>query len=284
MPLSVLKTHVVGLVPARRLLCVVLIVASPGFVRADVASTQPSGDLVSARLTELGTRQGELRTLLDDMLKKSSRGTKGLGPEPDARTKLPEESSEMQVADEELDAQLLGQGSAAAPGADDMKPAEKSLALVGDRMARARQRLAVDHDPGTTTQIIQDRILKDLDILIEQANQQSKAGKSGKSKPDQKPGQPKPGQGEQPNNTQAGGPKQPNESKEGAKESTLGDGGPAQTATGEEIKEKMTEWGGTTPRQREAVIEGSSETVVEKYKKLVDDYYRSLATQANQKR
>ena len=51
--------------------------------------------------------------------------------------------------------------SAAAPGADEMKPAEKSLALVGDRMARARQRLSVDHDPGTTTQIIQERILLD---------------------------------------------------------------------------------------------------------------------------
>ena len=31
------------------------------------------------------------------------------------------------------------------------------------------------------------------------------------------------------------------------------------------------------PRLRDAVIEGASETIIEKYRKYVDDYYRSLA-------
>lgn len=258
----------------------------PVAASADTAATQPAViDPATIKLSELGSRQGELRSLLDQMLKKSSHGQKGLGPGPDPRDKLPEETTVTRVEDDELDTQLLGDGSAAAPGAEDMKPAEKSLALVGDRMARARQRLTVDHDPGTTTQIIQDRILKDLDVLIEQANQQSKSA-GGKPKPGQgqKPCPPKPGQGSQPGNSEAGGQSKPNRSTEGAKESTLNSSGAPQVQLAEDIKEKMSEWGGTTPRQREAVIEGSSETVVEKYKKLVDDYYRSLATQSTQRR
>jgi hypothetical protein len=45
----------------------------------------------------------------------------------------------------------------------------------------------------------------------------------------------------------------------------------------------MAEWGGLTPRQRQAVIEGSNETIIQKYKGLVDDYYRSLATKATER-
>jgi hypothetical protein len=45
----------------------------------------------------------------------------------------------------------------------------------------------------------------------------------------------------------------------------------------------MKEWGGLTPRQRDAIIEGSGDTVIEKYKPLVDDYYRSLATKATER-
>ena len=49
---------------------------------------------------------------------------------------------------------------------------EKKVNLVGDRMARVRQRLALNDDPGKTTQIIEDRIVTDLDILIDQARRQ----------------------------------------------------------------------------------------------------------------
>ena len=272
------------------LIASVVLMTLPTWSLADTAAPAPS-DAKEAKLVELGGRQGELRSLLDEMLKKSSKGEKSLGPEPDPRTKLPEESTVEKVEDEELDSQLLGEGSAAAPGADEMKPAEKSLALVGDRMARARQRLSVDHDPGTTTQIIQERILLDLDVLIEQANKQSKSasGKPGSGQQGKQPGAPKPGQGGQPGNADANGQGQQagqssgGGSSDGAKDSTLTAGGANDAKLSEEIKEKMSEWGGITPRQREAVIEGSSETVVEKYKKLVDDYYRSLATKSTER-
>jgi hypothetical protein len=45
----------------------------------------------------------------------------------------------------------------------------------------------------------------------------------------------------------------------------------------------MAEWGGVTAREREAVIEGASEKPVEKYIKLIDDYYRSLATKSTER-
>jgi hypothetical protein len=48
-----------------------------------------------------------------------------------------------------------------------------------------------------------------------------------------------------------------------------------------DIKQNMQEWGKVTPRVREAVIEGAGEQVIDKYKSLVDDYYRTLATKAN---
>ena len=48
------------------------------------------------------------------------------------------------------------------------------------------------------------------------------------------------------------------------------------------IRESMQEWGGVTPRERAAVIEGGGETIIEPYKKLIDDYYKSLATKATQ--
>ena len=45
----------------------------------------------------------------------------------------------------------------------------------------------------------------------------------------------------------------------------------------------MQEWGGVTPRERQAVIEGGGETIIEPYRKLIDDYYKSLATKASER-
>ena len=65
--------------------------------------------------------------------------------------------------------------------------------------------------------------------------------------------------------------------------STPRGGGQGDGATPEDIQQKMSEWGGITMREREAVIEGASEKPVEKYIKLIDDYYRSLATKSTER-
>ena len=46
----------------------------------------------------------------------------------------------------------------------------------------------------------------------------------------------------------------------------------------------MAEWGGVTKRQRDAILEGAGENVIEKYKKLVYDYYQTLATKETERK
>ena len=116
----------------------------------------------------LGNRQGELRGVLGQLLEKSSQGQIKFGPEPDNREQLPEEANNEQVENQELDQQLL-------TGEANAEKTDQQVNLVGDRMARVRQRLAMNDDPGKTTQIIEDRIITDLDILVDQARKQEAA-------------------------------------------------------------------------------------------------------------
>jgi acyl-CoA reductase-like NAD-dependent aldehyde dehydrogenase len=51
-----------------------------------------------------------------------------------------------------------------------------------------------------------------------------------------------------------------------------------------ELQEKFAEWGKLTERQREAVLEGANEKVIEKYRGLVEDYYRELGKKATERK
>ena len=50
-------------------------------------------------------------------------------------------------------------------------------------------------------------------------------------------------------------------------------------ASADAAKQQSRMWGDVTPRQRSAVIEGEGDQVLDKYKDMVDDYYRTLSTQ-----
>jgi len=226
------------------------------------------------KLVALGNRQGELRTLLDETLKKSSGGQMKLGPEPDPKDALAEEVGKEQLDKAELVDDLL-------QGAPDPEKIMKGTADVGSRMARSRQRLALNNDPGKTTQLIQDRILADLDGLIEQARKQE----CQPGQPDQQMAQ-KPGekQGSRPTGVQAVNAGKKPGSKPNAGSSPAANSsapGPAATNTdlSQAIEESSKEWGRLSPRTRDAVLEGSSEQVLEKYRKLVEDYYRGVSTE-----
>lgn len=231
-------------------------------------------------IQSLGERQGEMRKLLSDLLEASSQGQIVLGPEPDPREKLPEEAGSDDIEDDELMKDLLA-GDA---GADaDMKQAQR----VGQRMGRARQRLALDLDPGRTTQLIQQKILEDMDVLIEQSRRQQaqarNAENQGQPSEAETKRQPRPGEAQAQADNQGG--QQPQQGNNPADQSAnAGGGGGRDRDRPADIKESLREWGGLSPRQREAVIEGSSESVIEAYRKLVDDYYRSLATKATEKK
>jgi hypothetical protein len=251
-------------------------------VNADTRAIDAAGNKDKSRTLAVGGRQGELRNLLDTLLKKASGGKIKLGPEPDNKDQLPEEAKEEQIENQELDQNLL-------TGKPNQDTTEREVNLVGDRMARSRQRLAINSDPGKTTQKIQERIVLDLDSLIQQAQQTANATpKPGQGKPQ---GQQKPANanGKQPDNQQANGKKpgqqsQPNHSDQSANASSLHGGGNTNADLSQDIKEQMAEWGGITPRQRQAVIEGAGETVIQKYQKFVEDYYRSLATKQTERR
>jgi hypothetical protein len=232
---------------------------------------KPQQDKVA--LVNLGTRQGKLRSLLDNLLKKTTQGKESLKPEPDPKDKLPEEASKEQIENQETDQDLLT-GDAKA------EKETKQLNRVGDRMARSRQRLALDNDPGKITQEIQKRIVVDIDDMIKQAQQQA-ANNQSQPKPGEKGQQPKPG--EQPGQQNAkGNQSQPNNAQNAANSSTVTQAGKPNADLSQKINETSKEWGALSPRLRDAVIEGATENVPVKYKKLVEDYYRGVSTGGKQ--
>jgi len=229
------------------------------------------------RLLALGGRQGELRDLLDKMIQKASSGKVKLGPEPDNRDQLPEEAKKEDVENQELENQLLNQK----PNEDDTA---KDVKLTGDRMARSRQRLALNNDPGKITQEIQKRIVIDLDQLIENARAQQAQLKPGSQpRPAQRGTQPQPGQGQQGQQRLANGQHQ-EQGTTAAQQSVLTPGGSPQVDINQDIKEGLQEWGKLHPRDRQAVTEQSTEKVNPKYQKLVEDYFKTLSEKAAEQR
>jgi hypothetical protein len=231
-------------------------------------------------LVSLGGRQGQLRTLLDQLLQKSSHGQMKLGPEPDSSDKLPEEASDDAVNDQELEHALLTDN-----GQPDPDQMQKDVGLVGQRMARSRQRLALDKDPGKTTQAIQKRILDNLDTLIEMARaEQSEMHPEPGKKNQQQAGQPNPVVSKMPGNT-AKGNKQAQSANSGATPAVVSVAGHDVDTTGSptsEITQTLKEWGALSPRKRAAVIEAASEKPVEKFKDYIDEYYQALGARATE--
>src|SRR4051812_45731401 len=232
------------------------------------------------RLVGLGGRQGELRNLLDQLMQKASQGQIKLDPEPDPKDKLPEEASTAQIENQELDEWLRGAKASDDQLTDDVK-------MVGQRMGRSRQRLALDHDPGKTTQAIQDRILHNLDNLIQLARQQQAQAQAsqGKGQKPQQGQQPKPDSGAKADNQgkQPGQPN-PNRGQNPAQTERQGGTGDNTADTSRDIMEKAAEWGGLTARERQAIVQGMNEKIIEKYKKLTDDYYEMISKKGSEQR
>jgi hypothetical protein len=230
-------------------------------------------DRPTDQLDSLGQRQGDLRGLLDRLLRAASNDQVKLGPEPDNRDLLPEEATVEDLENQELDEALLNDAPTEAE-------IQKGVNRVGDRMARSRQRLAVNDDPGPVTQRIQDRIIDDLDELIQMArNQQAQQQQQQQQKQAQQQQQQRPGQnGNQPENQG----QQPNPSNNPAQASVVRPGNTPDAQTTGELAAKADEWGALPDRLRAAVIEGEGESAVPKYRKLVEDYTRALGTKATE--
>ncbi|HTW93710.1 MAG TPA: hypothetical protein VMD30_02880, partial [Tepidisphaeraceae bacterium] len=231
-------------------------------------------------ILELGKREGDLRQLLDHILQKASGGQLKLGSEPSNKDTLPEEASNEDLDLEELRDQALNAKPDAQGESDD-------TGLVGLRMARAHQRLALNLDPGQTTQRIQARILLNLDALAEMARQEEATGRPRQGQPGQ-PQQANPNQGRpvNPNNTGQGmasrGPKSGQGGTTPAGDSTNGGPGLTDEDINASIQQLKNNWGAISPRQRAAIMESASERTLTQFKTFVDGYYRTLADKATQ--
>jgi len=97
----------------------------------------------------------------------------------------------------------------------------------------------------------------------------------GQPKPGQKMGQPK--QNPAQANNQGNKPGQPKPGgKNPAQQSRAPGGAARQEDLSKDIKESAAEWGAITPRVRDAAIDGASDNIIEEYRKLVEEYYRTV--------
>ena len=238
-------------------------------------ATAPKPD--NERLISLGGRQGDLRNLLDNLLKKASQGQTQLGAEPDNKDVLPEEVAAA-GDNNDLGAELLGEEPA-----KQQAKVDKDFQSIGTRMARSRQRLAINTDAGQITQEVQKRILLDLDGLIDlahkNAEQQQQQQQQANGQP--RPQQPQPGQ-QQANNQGRNQGQQNNQSTKGAAENNQAAAG-SKPKDLKDLTETAAEWGSVTPRMRDAVIDSRGEAIVEQYRKLIEDYYGALSNQGGKK-
>jgi Domain of unknown function (DUF4175) len=230
-----------------------------------------------AALMALGGRQGELRNLLDQLIRKSSHGRESLGPEPDPKDKLPEESTGQSVDDQELTQSLL-QGDAS-PTPD---PEKHDIQMAGERMGRSRQRLALDRDPGDVTQEIQKRILQNLDVLIDAAREQQAETKNPDQQQQQSAQAADAQANAQANNSGNSQSQPPNSGHTPASASVSGRTADSSGTPTTDITQSLKEWGSLSPRQRAAVIEAASEKPVQKFKEYIEGYYQALGNRQGQ--
>lgn len=184
----------------------------------------------------------------------------------DGAAEPPSESSEDQGA-EDLARRLLDRDAAAEN--DDLM--SRILRLMND----AQQRLHRRFDPGPETQAVQERVMQGLDDAIMLALQQrSRSTGTTTANGDERrmPQPPKHNQTDE-NKTEpdsAPGNQAPSPS------SATGADAPKSTQAGP-FKESRRGWGHLPPRQREEIIQGIAEDVLEGYRELIDRYYRALA-------
>ncbi len=268
--------------------------------------TNRDGDDFEQRVAENAAEQGEMRDVLNQMLRQYSQGKVGFGPEPDPETLLPEEQAdgedvEQQLDDRDLLDDLLGeaargeaQGAGEGDGEGEAGEEEEDphgmpagggqqVRQVGDYMARARQRLDLKRDPGAITQQLQQRVLENLDGLIDQARQNSQNSQSSSAAAQQQARRPqqqnRPGQ-EQANaaGQQANAGERPDAGEGGdGSAPTPPPGGEAQLSG--EFEQSLAEWGNLTPRQREAIIDSRTDRPLDMYRRLTEEFYKRLSEQ-----
>ena len=148
-----------------------------------------------------------------------------------------------------------------------------------------RERLMGEHGEtgmqyaGKVTQLVQSRILKTLDQLIDEARKNQQQQQQQQQSEEQQQAQADPNAKPQPSDA---GQSQQNASTP-AQKSQVTPGATPPSPSGD-IRETAKDWGGISQRDRQAIIESASENIIEKYRTLTEDYYRALSVKAAEKK
>jgi TolA-binding protein len=135
-------------------------------------------------------------------------------------------------------------------------------------MDRVATRISSDNNIGIETQRMQEEIIRKLEKVIESAQQNQSSSSSSSSSSQQSPqNQPNQQQGNQQGNPDPSGDGDQPSTPPGLQEGDLADA-PAPEGAG---------WGSLPERVREALTQGLNDTYSELYRKLTEDYFRSLA-------
>lgn len=179
-----------------------------------------------------------------------------LGLEPEGR-----EGGERAPTREELE---LERRLTAQEAEDAFKDAVRQMGEVADALRVAR-------DPGVLTQRAQEDIIRKLEMLIEQAEQNS----SSSSSQSRSQGQPRPQQRQQPGRQQ-GQQSQSSNSQGDNRGEMLPPGGEAGSLR-DLLDAAQAAWGSLPPRVRDVLLQGSSDRFSTLYESMTEEYYRRLA-------
>ncbi len=225
------------------------------------ATTQPADEL------------GEL----DDLFRPAEQGRQpGQDqPEPGAGQPPTGQPDQQPAEEEENDLATLLLKKA---GGEGRKPI---MMEVLENMGLSREQLREKFDPGTETQKIQQRIIKDLDKAIEMAQQASSSSSSSSQSQQQGQGQRQQSRGS--GQGQQGGPPQTNRGNQAASESVASHGQVQHGQRNPDIVEGRAEWGALPPRDREEVVQGQNEEALPRWRALIEKYYTALQVQSQSK-
>lgn len=145
-------------------------------------------------------------------------------------------------------------------------------------MERSAGALSSDFDPGDQTQATQRKIISKLDDAIAAAQRnRSRSNSSGQQSGDKRKSKPQSKKQTKPQDGSATGQ---------ASTSTTGGGSADDTRLGDDprFKESRRGWGHLPARDRDEVLQGIGESVLEKYRTLIDRYFRALAEDVDRER
>jgi hypothetical protein len=166
------------------------------------------------------------------------------------------------------------------PGSDQPNPqkVEERVKAMLARMSDSAELLRGKKDPGDLTQETQRRIVMDLDVMIQLAQQQQQNSSSNSQQPQQ------PGQQRQPG--QQPGQQQPGQQQGGSTAATDDETKPGQSAahTGDMRNRDAENWGGLPPRDRDEISHGANEEYLPAYRAMIDRYYQALAEMGRKNR